>query len=103
MNLGLKLIDFSAIEIEMAGCMSKLVEGPLEGGVCPESEKCAVVITKLKHDKNAKELQSYRPLHNTSFPSKVLESAATIQLLDHISKFESIWKLCEALRQNCSR
>ena len=57
---------------------------------------------KLKQCKRDEELESYRPLYNTSFLSKVFESAAKMQLLDHISKFECLSKYQSAYRVNHS-
>ena len=98
----IKLLDFGAIEIPLAACISKLVEASFEEGIFPDSEKCAIVRPKLKSGKDSEVLESYRPLYNTSFLSKVLESAAKIQLLDHISKFECLSKYQSAYRASHS-
>ena len=49
-----------------------IVNSSFSTGVFPDSENCAVVRLLLKAGKDRDELQSYRPLYNTLFLSKVL-------------------------------
>ena len=71
-------------------------------GVFPHSEKYAVVMPLLKSGKDRDEISSYRPLYNTLFLSKVLETAWLKQLNEHLSKMPALQKLQSAYRRNHS-
>ena len=79
-----------------------IVNSSFSTGVFPDSEKYAVVKPLLKAGKDRDELSSYRPLYNTSFLSKVLETACLKQLNEHLSKMPALQKLQSAYRRNHS-
>ena len=81
---------------------TNIVNSSFSTGVFPDSEKYAVVRPLLKAGKDRDELSSYRPLYNTSFLSKVLETACLKQLNDHLSKMPALQKLQSAYRRNHS-
>ena len=56
-----------------------IVNSSFSTGVFPGTEKYAVVKPLLKAGKDRDEFSSYRPLYNTSFQSKVLETACLKQ------------------------
>ena len=56
----------------------------------------------MKAGMDRDELWSYRPLYNTSFLSKVLETKCLKQLNDHLSKMFALQKMQSAYRQNHS-
>ena len=84
----MKLINFDNIKENFAHCLSSIVESSFDEGVFPNSEKFSIVRPKLKHGKDVNDLNSYRPLYNVSFLSKVLETAALRQLMTHLSGFD---------------
>ena len=63
-----------------------ILNSSFSSGEFPDSEKYAVVRPLLKAGKDRDELSSYRPLYNTSFLSKVLETACLKQLNGHLNK-----------------
>ena len=69
-----------------------LVNSSFSTGVFPDSEKFIVGKPLLKAGKDKDELSSYRPLYNTSFPSKVLETACLKQLIEHLIKMPALKK-----------
>ena len=71
----------------------------LSSGIFPESEKCAFVRPLIKKSKDQDNLDSYRPLYNTSFLSKLLEKAALSQLMVHINNFDCLPWFQSAYRQ----
>ena len=64
-------------------------------GVFPDQQKYAVVKPSLKAEKDRDEFSPYRPLYNTSFLSRVLETACLKQLNEHLSEMPAL--------QNCNQ
>ena len=65
-------------------------------GVFPDSEKYVIAKSLSEAGKSRDEFLSHRPLYNTSFPSKVLETACLTQLKNHLSKMSALKKLQSA-------
>ena len=95
----LKLFEFDEICEPLAQYFCEIVNHSFDSGSFPVSEKFAVVRPLIKGKNDPDQLSSYRPLYNTSFLSKILESAALSQLLNHLNKFESFPKVQSAYRE----
>ena len=93
-----KLIEFDKILEPLACTYADLINCSFRTGLFPESEKFAIIRPKIKGTQDVDDLASYRPLYNTSFLSKILESAALTQLISHVSKFEYFPKVQSAYR-----
>ena len=96
--------DIRSVEIDkvlkpLASYYCSIVNSSFNEGKFPQTEKFSCVKPRIKGKCNPEELSSYRPLYNTSFLSKVLESAALAQLLDHLKKFESFPRVQSAYRE----
>ena len=98
----MRKIRFEAISTPIANIFTDIVNSSFSTGVFPVSENYATVKPLLKSGKDKDELSSYRPLYNTSFLSKVLETACLLQLNDHLSKIPSLQRLQSAYRRNHS-
>ena len=81
----MNFINFDIIKENFTHCFSSIVESHFDEGVFPNSEKFSNFRQKLKHGRDVNDLNSYRPLYNLSFLSKVLESASLEQLMAHLS------------------
>ena len=95
----LRLFEFDEICEPLAQYFCGIVNHSFDSGLFPVSEKFAVVRPLIKGKNDPDQLASYRPLYNTSFLSKVLESAALSQLLTHLNNFESFPKVQSAYRK----
>ena len=79
-----------------------IVNSSLCTWVLPDSDNFAEVKPLLKTGRDRDEVSSYRSLYNTSFLSKVLETACLKQPNVHLSKLPALPKLQSAYRHNHS-
>ena len=79
-----------------------IVNSSISTDVFPDSEKYAVVKPSLKAGNDREELSSYRPLFNTPFLSKVLETSCLKQINEHLSKMSALQKPQSPYRRNHS-
>lgn len=68
----------------MVNITTDLVNTSIEGGVFPSSEKQAVIKPIVKGKLDPQSLNSFRPVSNLTFQSKILESVILIQLNEHL-------------------
>ena len=73
-------LPFDEISGTLAVIFVDIINCSFNTGVFPSSEKFAIVRPKIKGNKDPDNLSSFRPLYNTSFLNKALESAALEQL-----------------------
>ena len=71
----IRKISSEKISDPITTIFTDIVISSFSAGVFPDSEKYAVVRPLLKAGNDRDELSSYRPLYNTSFLFKVLETA----------------------------
>ena len=71
-------------KIEVLKIYHKIVNLSLSKGIFPKLEKLVEVKPTLKGKLDAQKLESYRPITNASFLSKVIEIAAKDQLCEHL-------------------
>ena len=93
-----RLLNFEEVHEALASYFCMVINSSFEIGDFPSSEKFAIIRPLIKGHNNPDEFSSYRPLYNTSFISKILESAALNQLLSHLSRFQCFPKVQSAYR-----
>ena len=71
---------------EVINVYHKIVNMSLEQAVFPQSEKCAYVKPAFKGKGDYQTLDSYRPISNLSFLSKIIELVVQRQLIVHLEK-----------------
>ena len=80
--------------------LKNIVTISLAEGLFPESLKTSIIRPKLKKpDLDKETLKNYRPLANTSFLSKVIEKAVTIQTYSYLNTHDLLPNFQSAYRQ----
>ena len=92
-------VNFNDISIYLASIFAQIANKSFLNGIFPDSEKYAIVRPLIKGNKDPDCFSSYRPLYNTSYLSKFLESAALEQLVAYLNSFESFSKYQSSYRQ----
>ena len=95
----IRKLSFDVVSPSLAVIFKEILSNSFASGLFPSSEKFAFIRPQIKAGKDPEQLSSYRPLYNTSFLSKLLESACLSQLLVHLKKFESLPKFQSAYRE----
>ena len=85
----IKTSDSEQLE-KIAEYCCDLVKCSFKSGIFPECEKLTFVRPMLKKYTDSDILNSYRPLYNTLFLSKVIEYAYLQQLLQHLNNFDCL-------------
>ena len=95
----IRKLSFDDVSPSLAVIFKDILSNSFASGLFPSSEKFAFIRPQIKAGKDPEQLSSYRPLYNTSFLSKLLESACLSQLLVHLKKFESLPKFQSHYRE----
>ena len=95
-------LTYAETSSEITTIFTDIVNSWFSTGVFPDPEKYVVVKQFFKADKDRNELSSYRLSFNTSFLSKVLETACVKQLNNHLDKMPALQNLHSAYRRSNS-
>ena len=95
------LVDASNFN-EIMGIYTKIVNMSLDQAIFPESEKCAIVRPTFKGKGDHQTLDSYRPISNLSFVSKIIETVVQKQFVTHLEQIDVLPINQSAYRRNHS-
>ena len=93
----MKTFDSEQVE-KLSEYYCDLVNCSFKSGIFPECKKIAFVPSMLKKNSDQNILNSYRPLYNTSFLSKLKEYACLRQLPKHLNNFDCLPQFQSAYR-----
>ena len=79
-----------------------IINTSLMEGTFPNSEKLALIKPTIKNNLDPQLLNSYRPVSNLSYLSKMIESAALQQLNEHLGKINVLPEMQSAYRKHHS-
>lgn len=94
-----RALNFDVVLGSFSQIMTDIINKSFWTGRFPCSEKFSLVKPLIKGKLDPDILGSYRPLYNTSFSSKILESASYDQLLTYLSNFPCFPKFQSAYRK----
>ena len=77
----------------------KIINTSIQSCIFPKNEKRAVIHPALKGSLDPQSLNSYRPISNLPFVSKILEYSILDQLLTHLNEVQAIPDNQSAYRQ----
>ena len=97
-----RLVQFDEISDTLAIVFSDIINLSFSKGIFPEDFKKAVVRPLLKDSKDPDKVDSYRPVHNLPYASKLLELACLKQLKQYLNSFDCIPKFQSAYREHHS-
>ena len=95
----IRLLQFDEICDDLTLFFTDIINTSFASGIFPQSGKVAVVRPLLKGNKDPDKLESYRPVHNLSLLSKIIERACLNQLNRYLDSFEPIPKFQSAYRK----
>ena len=79
-----------------------IINSSFAEGVFPNSEKSALIKPTIKNNLDPQLLNSYRPVSNLTYLSKMIESAALQQLNEHLRKINVLPEMQSAYRKHHS-
>ena len=82
--VNLRKLSFDAVSPSLALIFNDILSNSFACGLFPSSATFAFIRPQIKAGKDPAQLSSYRTFHNTSFLSKLLESACLSQLIVHM-------------------
>ena len=97
--INVKLLNFDVIMKPFVGIMGGIVNRSFQCGEFPQAEKFAYIKPVVKGKCDPDDFNSYRPLYNTSFTSKILESESFDQLMGKLKNFACFPKFQSAYRE----
>ena len=98
----IKLFQLSEVRESLIPIFTNIINESFRTGIFPEECKTAIVRPLIKSNKDPDLLSSYRPVHNLSILSKIIEIVCLKQFDEYISNFEFLPKTQSAYRKDHS-